>query len=391
MAAKNKAEYKGFEKGDICVRKGRLCVITKINWDITPPDVTVKMQDTGDIVGTEFSRLERPSDEDMLKMPMIYPTLLQSYPCTKTIQSKPQSTNNRKRSYFDTFFEERKKKYSSKSNSNSSSNHNHKNIKCNNIPQITSNLNNNTNKNKPKTFEDLLLNACNNNNGYNEYNSPPKKRTKLSHHSPQGWCCNACTVENPDMDGNKCYLCGTGRTFEEKIKYPNVNPIILSNDNKENDNNDNNDEKKEDNNNANININEIRFMTWNVWFNEELQVIERMNAIGNIINKHAPDIICFQEITPLILDIFQNSEWYKMNGYTSTRLPTHGSFEGFRYFNVIMTKHEFLRDSIEFKLFDNTQMGRHLIITPIKINNKIIYSATTHLESPVGQYMGGKK
>eukprot|EP01084_Bolivina_argentea_P240273 403704_1 len=56
-----------------------------------------------------------------------------------------------------------------------------------------------------------------------------------------------------------------------------------------------------------------------------------------------------------------------------------------------MTKHEFLRDSIEFKLFDNTQMGRHLIITPIKINNKIIYSATTHLESPVGQYMGGKK
>eukprot|EP01084_Bolivina_argentea_P240272 403703_1 len=276
MAAKNKAEYKGFEKGDICVRKGRLCVITKINWDITPPDVTVKMQDTGDIVGTEFSRLERPSDEDMLKMPM-------------------------------------------------------------------------------------------------------------------GWCCNACTVENPDMDGNKCYLCGTGRTFEEKIKYPNVNPIILSNDNKENDNNDNNDEKKEDNNNANININEIRFMTWNVWFNEELQVIERMNAIGNIINKHAPDIICFQEITPLILDIFQNSEWYKMNGYTSTRLPTHGSFEGFRYFNVIMTKHEFLRDSIEFKLFDNTQMGRHLIITPIKINNKIIYSATTHLESPVGQYMGGKK
>jgi len=46
----------------------------------------------------------------------------------------------------------------------------------------------------------------------------------------------------------------------------------------------------------------LTFITWNVWFNEELKVRERMNAIGTII-KHDADIVCLQEVTPLILDI----------------------------------------------------------------------------------------
>jgi len=121
--------------------------------------------------------------------------------------------------------------------------------------------------------------------------------------------------------------------------------------------------------------------------------MERMKAIGNIIEQNKADIVCLQEVTPFILDLLQNGEWYRNGGYQSTILPQHGFFFGLRYFNVIITKHDFIRDSIQFKPFSNTSMGRHLIITPIKLkhNNRIIYAATSHLESPVGVHQGGKK
>ena len=59
-AAKN-VEYNGFQKGDIAVRKGRLCTIIKIHWETNPPSVTVKMQDNAAEVNTEFNRLEKPT------------------------------------------------------------------------------------------------------------------------------------------------------------------------------------------------------------------------------------------------------------------------------------------------------------------------------------------
>jgi tyrosyl-DNA phosphodiesterase 2 len=35
-------------------------------------------------------------------------------------------------------------------------------------------------------------------------------------------------------------------------------------------------------------------MTYNVWFREELELIRRMKAIGNLIRHHNPDLIGFQ-------------------------------------------------------------------------------------------------
>eukprot|EP01083_Nonionella_stella_P149462 474826_1 len=373
MAAENKPEYKGFQQGDIAVRKGRLCVISKINWTTSPPDVTVKMQDTGDEVGTEFSRLCRPTDEDMLKFPMNQkensPILSHSKPHDASAST---TTNPRKRSFFDAFFKERKQKFTKSSvtqPTSSTNNHNtHTTVShtrsCDDMPQI------NANYSDKRTFEDLL------------FEEPSHKRRKLNSNSKnvaQGWHCSACTVENQDMDTLKCYLCDTPRTYEEKIKYPTISPVTQNNNSKEQKDNDQS---------------SLTYITWNVWFQEEIQVIERMKAIGNIIDKHKADIVCFQEITPLILDILQNGDWYRNNGYSSTILPSHGAFEGLRYFNVIMTRHEFVRDAIQFKYFKNTQMGRHLIVTPIQLktnDKRIVYAATSHLESPVGTWAGGRK
>mmetsp|Transcript_55171 Transcript_55171/g.91591 ORF Transcript_55171/g.91591 Transcript_55171/m.91591 type:complete len:212 (+) Transcript_55171:120-755(+) len=51
--------YKGFVEGSYAARKGRLCRIKKIHFEMHPPAVTVLMMDTDTEVGTEFDRLQR--------------------------------------------------------------------------------------------------------------------------------------------------------------------------------------------------------------------------------------------------------------------------------------------------------------------------------------------
>jgi hypothetical protein len=50
--------YQGFEEGTYAARKGRLCFIKKIHFEMHPPSVTVQMMDTDTEVGTEFDRLQ---------------------------------------------------------------------------------------------------------------------------------------------------------------------------------------------------------------------------------------------------------------------------------------------------------------------------------------------
>ena len=49
-----------WKKGDIAIRKGRLCTIIDIDYMTVPPSCTVKMHDDGNEIGTEFSRLTKP-------------------------------------------------------------------------------------------------------------------------------------------------------------------------------------------------------------------------------------------------------------------------------------------------------------------------------------------
>jgi tyrosyl-DNA phosphodiesterase 2 len=38
----------------------------------------------------------------------------------------------------------------------------------------------------------------------------------------------------------------------------------------------------------------FKIMTYNVWFREDVEVIRRMDALGDLIKQHSPDFICFQ-------------------------------------------------------------------------------------------------
>lgn len=38
----------------------------------------------------------------------------------------------------------------------------------------------------------------------------------------------------------------------------------------------------------------LKILSYNVWFREDLEVHKRMKAIGDLIQQHSPDLICFQ-------------------------------------------------------------------------------------------------
>lgn len=83
----------------------------------------------------------------------------------------------------------------------------------------------------------------------------------------------------------------------------------------------------------------VKILSYNIWFREDLEVHKRMKAVGNLIQQHSPDIICFQvkfiffsaegpwdsiknwfidnlhfimqEVTPNIYDILRQSGWWE--------------------------------------------------------------------------------
>ncbi|CAL4917609.1 unnamed protein product [Urochloa decumbens] len=68
---------------------------------------------------------------------------------------------------------------------------------------------------------------------------------------------------------------------------------------------------KKGNSSCHLDKKTIKVMTYNVWFREDLELIRRMNAIGDLIQHHSPDLIGFQEVTPNIYRLFKKSDWWQ--------------------------------------------------------------------------------
>lgn len=41
-------------------------------------------------------------------------------------------------------------------------------------------------------------------------------------------------------------------------------------------------------------ISSFKILSYNVWFREDLELHKRMKAIGDLVQLHSPDVICFQ-------------------------------------------------------------------------------------------------
>ncbi|WOH09167.1 hypothetical protein DCAR_0728622 [Daucus carota subsp. sativus] len=121
----------------------------------------------------------------------------------------------------------------------------------------------------------------------------------------------------------------------------------------------------------------LKILSYNVWFREDLEMRERMRALGNLIEMHSPDIICLQEVTPNIYDILQQSSWWKLykcsvsNEMAFTRA----------YFCMQLSKMPV--NLFSCKPFRNSIMGRELCVAEVVSREDMpLVIATSHLESP---------
>ncbi|KAL8468998.1 hypothetical protein ACS0TY_031992 [Phlomoides rotata] len=120
-----------------------------------------------------------------------------------------------------------------------------------------------------------------------------------------------------------------------------------------------------------------KFLSYNVWFREDLEMHNRMLALGNLIQMHSPDVICLQEVTPTSYEIFQQSGWWK--GYRCS-IANQGDFTA-GYFCIQLSKLPV--KSYSSRPFHNSIMGRELCVAEVEIQpDTIIVVATSHLESP---------
>jgi len=131
--------------------------------------------------------------------------------------------------------------------------------------------------------------------------------------------------------------------------------------------------------------NELRVLTWNVWF-QPVELRKRIEAIGKIIREKDPHIIFLQEVTPEIMEVIFKSEWFLKSGYKCgqnilalLQLP---------YFVLVISKLAFRMHGFTNK-FINSGMGRYLRLDFLKFKGVPITAASTHLESPVGPWMQG--
>ncbi|XVE87763.1 hypothetical protein DITRI_Ditri19aG0013900 [Diplodiscus trichospermus] len=121
----------------------------------------------------------------------------------------------------------------------------------------------------------------------------------------------------------------------------------------------------------------LKILSYNVWFREDLELQRRMKAIGDLIQLHSPDLICFQEVTRNIYDIFRRSNWWKLY-----RCSISDEMAGSRrYFCMQLSKLPV--KSFSRIPFENSIMGRELCMTEVEVlGGKTMIVATSHLESP---------
>ncbi|KAF3788358.1 Tyrosyl-DNA phosphodiesterase 2 [Nymphaea thermarum] len=121
----------------------------------------------------------------------------------------------------------------------------------------------------------------------------------------------------------------------------------------------------------------MTILTYNVWFREDLELNERMRALGELIKQHDPHIICMQEVTPDIYEIFKKSSWW--NAYHCSVSDRLASVRP--YFCMQLSK--LLVKGFHRYPFNNSIMGRELCLADLDVGaGKQLVVATSHLESP---------
>ncbi|XP_028054873.1 tyrosyl-DNA phosphodiesterase 2-like isoform X1 [Camellia sinensis] len=123
--------------------------------------------------------------------------------------------------------------------------------------------------------------------------------------------------------------------------------------------------------------NAIKILSYNVMFKNHM-LNKRMEALGEIILCHLPDVICFQEVSLEIYSIFEQSEWW--NKYSCSVL--HETVKSEPFFCIQLSKLPV--NSIGFIPFTNFGPRKKISMLEIEVcRGKPLVVATSHLKSPI--------
>ncbi|KAL2339200.1 hypothetical protein Fmac_013646 [Flemingia macrophylla] len=228
--------------------------------------------------------------------------------------------------------------------------------------------------------------------------------------SPPKWSCKACTFLNP-YNNASCEVCATRCPVLSLSNLNDLNdatdldssvgsvffPLRPCNKRKANDavqvlDDDHSSEKAslkpklfkkatdvsgDENTDSGTASSSFKILSYNVWFREDLELHKRMKAIGDLVQLHSPDVICFQEVTPNIYDIFKQSTWW---GVYRSSVSSEIAYSR-PYFCMVLSKLPV--KSFSNKPFSNSIMGRELCIAEVEAaSGNTLVVATSHLESP---------
>ena len=113
----------------------------------------------------------------------------------------------------------------------------------------------------------------------------------------------------------------------------------------------------------------MKVLSYNVWFDEYKQT-ERLESLLAVILSYDPDIICLQEVIPVVHTELKN--YLKCYDIFPKKLKKS-------YGCVILSKHK-IKNNEEY-IFLNSVMGRSLLVTELMVNNKPLFVANCHFES----------
>ncbi|GMY36865.1 tyrosyl-dna phosphodiesterase 2 [Fagus crenata] len=121
----------------------------------------------------------------------------------------------------------------------------------------------------------------------------------------------------------------------------------------------------------------LKILNYNIWI-AELERDKRMEALGELIQLHSPNVICFQEVTPYVYDIFRVSSWWDMYNHCSISCEEAKTR---KHFCMMLSKLPV--KSFSYKPFSNSKRGRQLCVAEIEVEReKLLIVATSHLEFP---------
>ena len=146
-------------------------------------------------------------------------------------------------------------------------------------------------------------------------------------------------------------------------------------------------------------------LSYNLWFREDVAIMERMQAISDVVSNISgglPDVICFQEVTPFIYNVLSSAPWWRQ--YTVR--PSAIEATRASYFTALLWKTSLVSSnagtgggmntdgangrssSSSGKYaslpFENSRMGRDLKAVSLKKEGIRLRVATSHFESPTG-------